>query len=73
MFRPLNYVFRLQGWSIKHQDGFWYISNEDHPKKWGRKYKSLQSASAAVARKLCEEWMARAHRLQRAPKARRAA
>ena len=69
----LNHVFRLKPPTIRHYNGGWYYSFEDHPNNWGRKYKSLQAVLSAVARKHAEEWTTRAHRIERPVKMRRAA
>jgi hypothetical protein len=70
----LNHVFRLKPPTIRHHNGGWYLSFEDHPTNWGRKYKSLQAVLSAAARKGAEEWMTRAHRIERpTPKLRKAA
>lgn len=64
MLSSLDHVFRLKAWTIRHQKGGWYVSSDDHPKKWGRKYRSLRSATTAIARFMEKEFVERAARLQ---------
>lgn len=63
MLSSLDFVLRLHAWTVRHHKGSWYISNEDHPKKWGRRYKSLRAATSAIARHLEREFVERARRL----------
>lgn len=63
MLHHLNYVFRVKPPTIRHHNGSWYYSFEDHPRSWGRKYKTLQAVCSAIARKQAEEWQQRASQM----------
>jgi hypothetical protein len=53
----LNPVVRLKSWTVgKHKDRY-HISCDDHPKAWGRSYKSLRHATLAIARHLEREFV----------------
>ena len=67
MLTTLNPVFRLRPWTIRKHNGSYFISQDDHPKKWGKSYASLQRACTAVARKMQAEWEERARRYAARP------
>lgn len=68
MHVPLNHVFRLKPVTVRHEKGAWYYSFEEHPTNWGRKYSSLQACLQGASRKLAEQWMERANRIERPAK-----
>ena len=62
MHGTLNPVFRLRSWTVRKNKDRLYISCDEHPKEWGRSYKTLRHACNAVSRKLEAEWTERARR-----------
>lgn len=56
-------VFALKGFTIKTEDGRFFITPTGHH-KWAGPYKSLHHATTAIARKLSREFMQRNDRLQ---------
>lgn len=61
----LSHVFRVKAPCIRHDKGKWYFSFDHHVTNWGRGYNSLQSCLQGASRKMAEEWMTRAHRIER--------
>jgi hypothetical protein len=60
-------VFALKAWTVKSDGGKFFISPTawfDEKQKWHGPYKTLQNATAAIARKLAEEFLERAKRLE---------
>jgi hypothetical protein len=62
-------VFALKGFTIKTEDGKYFITPTGHT-KWAGPYKSLHHATTAIASKLSHEFMRRNDRLQKAKEAR---
>ncbi|KAB2938017.1 MAG: hypothetical protein K8F92_15655 [Hyphomicrobium sp.] len=62
MLSSLDHVFRLRAWTVRSHKGKYYVSTEDHPKSWGRAYKTLRAATTAIARHLEREFVDRARR-----------
>ena len=58
-------VFALKGFTIKTEDGKFFITPTGH-NKWAGPYKNLHHATTAIARKLSREFMQRNERLQQA-------
>lgn len=58
----LNPVSRLKAWTIRKYKERYYISSEDHPRTWGKPYKTLRNAITAIARKLEKEYLQREQR-----------
>lgn len=68
-------VFALKGWSVRTKDGKFFAAPTayfDEKPKWLGPFKSLQSTTAAIARRLSEEFSERKTRLDAfRPKGRR--
>ena len=58
-------VFALKGFTIKTEDGNFFVAPTGH-NKWAGPYKSLHHATTAIARKLSREFTQRNDRLQKA-------
>ena len=62
MHGTLNPVFRLKSWTVRKYKERFYISCLEHPKDWGKPYKTLRHACTTISRKLEAEWTERARR-----------
>ena len=41
----LDHVFRLKAWTVRKRKERYYISDQDHPKSWGKAYRTLRDNS----------------------------
>ena len=60
-------VFALKAYSIRQVGEKFYIAPTacfTEKPRWGKSYRTLQAATAAIARRLAEEWMQRSKRQQ---------
>ena len=57
-------VFALKGWTIKTENGKFFVAPTYDQRKYAGPYKSLQHATSAIARKLQKEFTERNAKLE---------
>jgi hypothetical protein len=63
---PVEAVYALKGWTIRNVGDKFFIAPTAHfgdRPQWSKPYRSLQNATAAIARKLAEEFTMRQNRI----------